>query len=365
MNPFIKYLKLQLTKLKPIAILVWVLAWCFNHMLLSEEFFSDMLLDYITSSFITLNSMLVFYCTSYYQHKYHPDKKKTTLKLKQFLIPNYFITATFMYVLFAYIGPYYELKYIHDNEYITNAELYELANEWFMYYGYSLLYISITALASLFLFTEEKNREALLEMEKLKALQSESELQSLKNQINPHFLFNALSNIYSISYLGDSRAPGKIMQLSKMLRYVLYECNQDYVLLSNEIDYLKSYIDFQKLKVEHDQTIVFDYYNYNEQVKIAPMLLLPLVENAFKHSAIQRIKSSYVFMNLVSNEKGITFSIENSSPLDKKHIVKDDIGGIGIENLRKRLDILYHNRYDIQLEDNGTSFKVFLNLTNK
>ncbi len=362
MNPFTAYLKLQITKTKPIVILVWIFVWCFNHILLSENFFSNLLIDYITSTYLTLNSILVFYCTSYYQHRYHPDKKKIKQKLKWFLIPNFFGSASSMYLLFAFIGPYFNISTIENETIITGEELYR---DWFVYYGYSLLYISLTVLSSLFIFTEEKNREALLKMQKLKTLQSESELQSLKNQINPHFLFNALSSIYSISYLGDSRAPGKIMQLSNMLRYVLYECNQDYVLLSSEIDYLKSYINFQKLKVEHNQTIVFNYNNQNTTVKIAPMLLLPLVENAFKHSAIQRIKSSHVLINLLSTEKGITFVIENSTPVDKKYIVKDNIGGIGIENLRKRLDILYNNNYTIQLEDHGTSFKVSLNLINK
>lgn len=334
-------------------------------MLLSDSFFSTTAVDYLSATFITINSILIFYTTNFILEKYYHDKITLKKKLWAFLLPNYILSAGSMYLIFAYIGPKYFLSYFEgDLHNITEEELHDFLNDWTMYFGYTFFYIMIAALSAISLYSEKKNKEALFEMQKLKALQSESELQSLKNQINPHFLFNALSNIYSISYLGDSRAPGKIMQLSKMLRYVLYECNQDYVLLSNEIEYLTSYIDFQKIKVEHDQTILFEHFNTNNQLKIAPMILLPLMENAFKHSAIQRIKTSYIKIELSTNPKGdIFFSIKNSVPTDKSHIVKDDIGGIGIENLRKRLNILYKDHYSLTLEDEGISFKVNLKLS--
>ncbi|MGB0868162.1 MAG: sensor histidine kinase [Flavobacteriales bacterium] len=367
MNHYIKFLKLQLKEIKPIVVLVWVLTWCFHKFLLSDHFFSQYWIDYAVASSITLNSIFIFYTVIYLLDKHYNDKKLLKKKLLQFLTPDFLIFASIIYIIFGVIGPnYYPKLFYPDINYLTLEDLQKLAREWTMYYGYTFLYILVTTLAAISIFSEKKNQEAIFEMNKLKALQSESELQSLKNQINPHFLFNALSNIYSISYLGDKRAPGKIMQLSKMLRYVLYECNQDFVLLSNEIEYLTSYIDFQKIKVEHNQVILFDHINLEQQVKIAPMLLLPLVENAFKHSAIQRIKSAYIKIELTANENGdIFFTIKNSVPVDKSHIVQDDIGGIGIENLRKRLNILYNNRYTLSLKDEGESFEVSLKLITK
>jgi LytS/YehU family sensor histidine kinase len=267
-----------------------------------------------------------------------------------------------MILLHGYIGAYYFRDFFYpDTEDIPIDELVCISCDWTIYFGYSFLFIVITTLASISIFSEKRSAAAVLEVQKLKALQSESELQSLKNQINPHFLFNALSSIYSISYLGDKRAPDKIMQLSKMMRYVLYECNQNFVLLSNEIEYLESYIDFQKIKVEHNQSIVFDTKILNSKTQIAPMILLPLLENAFKHSAIQRVKTAYINISLNSDEKGdIHFVIKNSVPISQSQIVVDDIGGIGIENLRKRLNILYKNKYELSLLDDGTSFEVKL-----
>ncbi len=218
---------------------------------------------------------------------------------------------------------------------------------------FAIVPIGISMIFSWAFLLANKNRAHELHIEKLKTLNQEAELNELKNQLNPHFLFNALSNIYSIAYLKDEETPDKIMQLSKMLRYVIYETDVDKIRLSKEIDYLNYYIDFQKFKIEKEQCIDFNYETCDQNVQIVPLLLLPFIENAFKHSQISTDKKAWIKMKLSTKENFIYFSVTNTiSEKSAPEILNNN--GIGLDNICKRLDLVYKDRYSLEIKTENT-----------
>ncbi|WP_196886398.1 sensor histidine kinase [Aureivirga sp. CE67] len=230
---------------------------------------------------------------------------------------------------------------------------------------FNIFFLGVPLFISTFFDILKKEREHLKEIKSLIKLQSETELKFLKSQINPHFLFNALNTIYTISYIGDKSAPDKILKLSDMLRYVLYDCKSDHVLLSREIDYIISYIDFQQLKTEKPQNINFLIDNVKNNNHISPMILIPFIENSFKHSKIDTDKNAWVNIDLICKNDNLIFKIENSIPKIEAQNWLNSEGGIGLENVKKRLNLLYPEKYSLHIEKNKNIFKVVLNINLK
>lgn len=214
----------------------------------------------------------------------------------------------------------------------------------------------IATLIEIFLLAQRKEEEIIIN--KNEALQTELKL--LKSQINPHFLFNALNNIYALSAIDSGRTQKSISYLSDMLRYVLYECEQEIVPLYKEVDYIENYIKLFSLKSSKTYPISTSFTIENQNVEIVPMLLIPFLENALKHSNIEKIKGTFINLTIISTTTSIDFEIENSKPELK--ITKDEIGGIGIDNVKKRLAILYPNRHQLTINETSQAFKVNLKL---
>ena len=214
----------------------------------------------------------------------------------------------------------------------------------------------IATLVETFLFAKRKEEEIIIN--KNEALQTELKL--LKSQINPHFLFNALNNIYALSAIDSGRTQKSISYLSDMLRYVLYECEQEIVPLYKEIDYIENYIKLFSLKSSKNYPITTSFSIKNQNIQIVPMILIPFLENALKHSNIEKITDTFINLKINATENNIDFELENSKPEFK--IVKDDVGGIGIENVKKRLAILYPGRHELVINETAQTFKVNLKL---
>ncbi len=209
----------------------------------------------------------------------------------------------------------------------------------------------------------EKEKKTKIEIEELKREKAESELKFLKTQINPHFLFNALNNVYTMTYIGDKSAHEKIAMLSDMLRYVLYDCESDLIPLKKEIDYIVSYIEFQQMKTEKKQNITFLCNIENENFLIAPMLLIPFIENGFKHSKIEKDKSGFVDIFLSQTNKKFSFVIKNSVTSEEPAIASPKEKGIGIENVKSRLNLLYPRKYLLDVRSEEHEHFVYLELS--
>lgn len=192
-----------------------------------------------------------------------------------------------------------------------------------------------------------------MEKEKLNA-----ELAFLKNQISPHFFFNTLNNIYSLISINAEDSQKAVLKLSKLMRYLLYESEHGNTLLSNEIEFMNNYIDLMKLRISDKVSIELDFPKDFADTTIPPLLFIPFIENAFKHGISYREKS-FVHIKLKKGIDSIEFNCFNSistvkSSTDTEH------SGIGLHNVKKRLNLLFHNKYTLDIFEKKDVYKVNL-----
>ncbi|MEM8523228.1 MAG: histidine kinase [Bacteroidota bacterium] len=194
-----------------------------------------------------------------------------------------------------------------------------------------------------------------LQLEQVKNEKLEGELKWLRSQIQPHFLFNALNTIYFQADEDAEAAKMTVQQLSRLLRHSLYESEKERVDLRKEIDYIKDYIAIQKTRKSTDLQVIMDFKIEKSNYQIAPHLFIPLVENAFKYVGGKTEKCILIELSFPENQ--IVFQIKNSIP---KEMRKCENGGIGLTNLKRRLELLYPNQYQLQIERREDQFEVQL-----
>lgn len=193
------------------------------------------------------------------------------------------------------------------------------------------------------------------------AEKSKAELQNLKNQLQPHFLFNTLNNIYGMILDKKNEAGEAVLKLSEIISYMLYDCNQEKVDLEKEIRMLKNYIVLEKMRYGDQLDISFEASGQTQGKLLAPLLLLPFVENAFKHGASSTPSSSWIQIQLNLDQNNLFFSIENSlqNEIGNKHVKS----GIGLANVKKRLKLIYPENHHLQIiEEDYFLVKLNLNL---
>ncbi|WP_255563244.1 MULTISPECIES: sensor histidine kinase [Mucilaginibacter] len=184
-----------------------------------------------------------------------------------------------------------------------------------------------------------------------------AELSFLKSQINPHFLFNSLNSIYSLAYQKSDTTPEAILKLSEIMRYMLYECNDNKVDLSKELQYLQNYIDLQKIRFGNKAFINFEVLGEVTNQQIVPLMLISFIENAFKHG-IANDPHQPIVLRINVEDGRLFFFIQN-----KKHSHnRDAIGGIGLPNVRRRLDLLYPGKYNLEIRDEADTYTCQLSL---
>ena len=192
--------------------------------------------------------------------------------------------------------------------------------------------------------------------EKLKS--KTQELQYLKNQINPHFLFNTLNTLYGSSLKQSDRTPEMIIQLSRILDYALYRSDSSFVTATSEINHIKSYMALEKERLRENVIISTHIQDIPESIVIHPMLMIPFVENCFKHgNSID--KTLQIDLSISIDKNTFLFQLENSK---KRGQPDNPNGGIGISNTRRRLQLLYGNSFHLETTDNGESFLVQLEI---
>jgi len=209
-------------------------------------------------------------------------------------------------------------------------------------------------------YQQKQNEISQLEKEKV-----ESELKFLKSQINPHVLFNNLNNIYSYALEQSEKVPDMILKLSDIMRYMLYEAGETYVPLDKEIDYLRDFIELQKLRMEDRGDIRFNVEGNVDNQYIAPLLLIAFVENSFKHSMASSSQHICIKFEIIVDQSTLYFRAEN--PLDghssrTRESKKMKTEGIGLHNVQKRLEFLYPDRHKLNIRKEDSRFIVDLEL---
>jgi len=203
--------------------------------------------------------------------------------------------------------------------------------------------------------------QQVTEKQALQTQTMQSELRFLKSQINPHFLFNTLNNLYALTLKKSDKAPEIVIKLSEMMRYMLYECNEKRVLLSKEVNYIHNYLDLEKLRQGKNVDISFESEGEISEQTIAPLMFIPFLENSFKHGLSNQISKGFVNIRLSAERNKVYFFIENSKA--EKLPQKDKnrpSGGIGLVNVHRRLNLLYPDSYELNIDDTPTTYAVNL-----
>lgn len=203
----------------------------------------------------------------------------------------------------------------------------------------------------------QKSEKQLLQQQTLR-----SELNFLKTQINPHFLFNTLNSLYALTLKKSDDAPNIVLRLSEMMRYMLYECNEKLVDLHKEINYLNNYLELEKIRHSGKFDINFEVTGDVNQQKIAPLLFIPFIENSFKHGMNNQLKDGYVNINLDVQDDSISLQVSNNKSPQIPSANKKKSGGIGLANVKKRLNLLYPDDHELKIEDAPNEYKIELAL---
>ncbi|WP_420583089.1 sensor histidine kinase [Reichenbachiella sp.] len=291
------------------------------------------------SLFAFVGSAVLFYVNILLLNRFYYRREKFlafTLLIAIVFIVFYVLEY---FILHSFLGP---IASVFQKDLIINH---------FVFLLFSIIYIVVKDRFRI----ESQNKLATAE-------QLTNELQFLKSQLNPHFLFNCINNIYATSVEnGDEEVAKQIADLTKVLRYTLYESNQSKVPLDHEIQFLKGYIDLNLLKFEVGELdFLFDICGETSQIKITPLVLVPLVENAFKHGTHPDNKS-HIHIDL-SIKKGILLlKVENSISNGKNKPESKD-GGVGLINLRRRLELLYPDAHKLKIKKDTDFYQVKLQL---
>jgi two-component system LytT family sensor kinase len=201
------------------------------------------------------------------------------------------------------------------------------------------------------------------EKKELEKQTMQSELRFLKSQINPHFLFNTLNNLYALTLKKSEKAPEIVLKLSEMMRYMLYECNEKYVPLSKEVAYMQNYIELEKLRQGKGADMSFEIHGEIRDQKITPLLLIPFIENSFKHGVKNTLQDGFVHITMIVEEQFLQFEVINSKPALAPKNEHNKSGGIGLVNVQRRLNLIYPDKYELQVNNTPNTYQIILTLT--
>jgi two-component system LytT family sensor kinase len=283
------------------------------------------------------------------------NKKKYLLFVVSALGWLYFVFALLMTLKYYYLEPKFP-GFFDDwlGQKMTIPERltsFKLIFREFSFITYPIIILGFIS------FNRKQQRLLKLEEEK-----KSMELKILKNQLNPHFLFNTLNNLYALTLKKDEKAPEVIAKLSEILDFVLYRCNEDFVAIEKEITLIENYIALEKLRYNENRLDVLFTKEIQENNKISPLIILTFIENAFKHGVINETEKATIRLNLESKKEKIIFTIENTKPQNGFERISDK-SKIGLENVRKQLDLLYPKKHQLEIDETLANYIVKLSLT--
>lgn len=200
------------------------------------------------------------------------------------------------------------------------------------------------------------------EMKELQSQTLKSELKFLKSQINPHFLFNTLNSLYALTLKKSDLAPEIVLKLSEMMRYMLYECNEREVSLSKEVNYLKNYLELEKIRQGKKMNIKFHLNGEITNQMVAPLIFIPFIENSFKHGISNQISDGFVDIKLDVKNTDVQMTISNSKAASMPAPSGKKSGGIGLKNVRRRLNLLYPEKYDLDIKEDPNTYTVNIHI---
>lgn len=303
---------------------------------------------------LILPQISAFYFIAYYLNpKFLNTKKYLTFSILFFLSTYVFSFLARFLVVHVVEDLFREPPFVKESIYEIATDIRRLYEDFFY-----IVYLPVFLFLSLKLWkdrTEVKRKNIILEKEKVTA-----ELNFLKTQIHPHFLFNTLNNLYVLTLQKSEKAPETVLKLSEMLDYILYKGGKSTVTITQEIELLQNYIDLEKLRYGDRLSLVFEKEIDNPHTSIAPLLLISLLENAFKHGASGSTGKPEIKINIKVIEKKLFFSICNSKPIKTHKEGTNFEHGIGLSNTKNQLQLLYPHKHSMVITEKKNSFLVEL-----
>ncbi len=293
--------------------------------------------------FSLLFTGLVWYCLNLY---YNKQRWKLVVVNVVLFIAHYFSWITMLYLI-RHSGQEWLLgKHAKPPDF---SQL--IYDSWF---DIGKFVLKLSAFYVLKFYLEYRKTEQ--QRTELAILNKDLQLNLLKQQLSPHFYFNTLNNLYGLARSNSPKLTDALRQLSNIMQYVIVDCNQQKVLLSQEVNFLQSYIALEKLRYEKNTVIEMEVRGHANGQSILPLLLIQFVENAFKHGMKEKSEQNWMKVNIAIDEQDLLFSVDNS------YYETGLAGGIGIASVEHRLNLLYEGKYDMQMRHEGDHFSVTLKL---
>ncbi|MBQ4821168.1 histidine kinase [Aquimarina sp. MMG016] len=319
-----------------------VLLWC---MVLFYPYIKYLKRDggYMMSFTHELNSLLFKMTISYFLYLWFFPKKNKK---------KYLLIVILAYFINACCYEYFD-RFFHEGD--THFWKHFAANS-LTYVSFGVVFFTIYSLKNVY--------RKQVEIDRLTQEKQQAEIKVLKAKVNPHFLFNTLNTIYANALRKDDKTPDLILKLSDGFRYVLHEGQKEYVMLNQELQHLKDYIILQQERLSNKIVVNFSQDIDNEKQQISPLLLIAFVENAFKYSSIIKGKNHVIEIRVLVKKNTLFFLCENSFKESAKQNIDKEWkeSGIGIKNTKKRLELLYPERHQLEIEKDKDRFKVKLEI---
>lgn len=303
--------------------------------------------------------LLASYFLVYYQ------VPRLLLKKKYLWFGLSFITSVYVFLVISKLSSTYLFAVVNPNSSSGMSFLEILTSPFHL----AVVYFPSVYVFVFLMFITKAFKDRFEERHQLEVLQKEkanTELKFLKAQTNPHFLFNTLNNLYSLTLERSEKAPEVVLKLSGMLDYMLYQCKDDEVPLRKEIAFIKDYIDLESLRYGDKLSLNFEHRLHSPDVMIAPLILISFVENAFKHGASNNLKNTSIDIELTTNEDQLSFKVFNTLPTKRESDMENEAhAGIGFSNSKRQLELNYPNNYDLKSTKTDNDFQVLLTINLK
>lgn len=307
---------------------------------------------------------------------YLPSDILSTYIVIYFLIPHFLFQKKYIHFILSYfvfivafsllISLPYEYfgvnRVLDENRWSSFEEYVKLTFLWTIVVQFMITGLASTIkIAKNWLWVIQEKQRIEKDKIEIELKLRESELKFLKAQIHPHFLFNTLNNLYGLTLEKSDLASEVVVKLSEMLDYMLYECNENLVPLEKEIKLLENYIALEKIRHDESLDIALTIDGQLKNLKIAPLILLPFIENAFKHGMSKQYDRKWMRININIKNHFLKYSVSNSKEL-AENLANQVSEGIGLENLKKRLDLQYKNDFKLDIINSENEFKAYLEL---
>lgn len=339
-------MKIPLHKTARIALHVffWFCAWSFFFFYYKR--YSEVNSYTLLASFINL---VVAIATVYTFNYYLIPKILLKNQWKKFIAFAFVAIVLFFYMELL-LTLFLVVKLLYDGHSLF-PEIVDVAMLFF-----NLFFVVFIAIAIKFYkrWSEIDYREQKVQKEKV-----EAELQMLKTQINPHFLFNTLNSIYVLAMKNSEQTANMVMKLSDILDYILYKIDTPRIAISAEIQMIENYIELEKIRFTNRVNLSLSAGIESKDIQIPPMLIIPFIENAFKHGVAKSLEKSWIKISIQERGKMMNIAVSNSKGQNQ---AKSETGGIGLANVKKRLEILFHDSYILDISEKINSYEVFLSI---